>query len=566
MKKVLASVLSLLLVLSSCFLFASCDLEKTEAALPTGHFNEVVFEDISSRADLFYAFPEPSDVTINGSNSVSVADYGAKGDGKTDDSAAIAAAAEAARGKALYFAAGVYKTGADLTIPENVNLVFAAGAVLSVSKGATLTVNSKKITAPYSTVFAGEGAIAYMPNIEAVKIEWFGGKADYTSKNSDASTDCRDALQKAVDACKTVVFGYGRYYVNGTVKLPSHAVTVIGGGPYNTYLHLAGDGCLFEGGGKDFHLGFMHIQEKSDATPYGVLNFKGKGKLLVEGMVVWHLQVDFTLENTKGAEFRRMNVQNSGLAFTLKNCTDTTFLGLLCHDQVAFLRADGGSDMKIIDSSGVWDHAVDFEVKNFKNFSMISSSSDLGYNSPKGDLNKYAIYLENVDGFEIKGCWVATNGGVSGMCVDTNPSVPHILADSERAGVYVTNSQNGEISGCSINNSSCGIKIVNSPKDAGPIVIDGNSFGGNAAEKTMAGTAMPGDRSSIYIENVVNVTVQMNFLNRFNSGFSDPELMVKGTNTNLLVCGNSFRYIRDENMLKSRAGDAVLDSNIVNIG
>lgn len=73
---------------------------------------------------------------------INVLDYGAKGDGVTDDYAAIVAAINAGQNRGVYFpyaVNGEYKFGTNLTIPANVSFIFADGARLSPVASETIT-------------------------------------------------------------------------------------------------------------------------------------------------------------------------------------------------------------------------------------------------------------------------------------------------------------------------------------------------------------------------------------------------------------------------------------------
>jgi len=73
--------------------------------------------------------------------SVSVQDFGAVGDGVTDDYAAIVLALTAAAGKRLIFpyTGAAYKFGTNLTIPENIEIIYEPGAILSPVAAQTIT-------------------------------------------------------------------------------------------------------------------------------------------------------------------------------------------------------------------------------------------------------------------------------------------------------------------------------------------------------------------------------------------------------------------------------------------
>lgn len=95
-----------------------------------------------------------------------VRDFGALGDGTTDDSAAIITACNliipstATPGGSIIFPPGTYAVrtpGPPILIPSHVQVIFAEGAVLAPSGGCTVTINGPVTAHPMQHIFAGTG-------------------------------------------------------------------------------------------------------------------------------------------------------------------------------------------------------------------------------------------------------------------------------------------------------------------------------------------------------------------------------------------------------------------------
>lgn len=88
-----------------------------------------VFEGPHTLADFFSVIAEGSDVSRmlkdRFADLVNVKDYGAKGDGITDDTEALEAAAVAAEGKTLFFPAGTYLTSTGLLVRDRTTVIGA---------------------------------------------------------------------------------------------------------------------------------------------------------------------------------------------------------------------------------------------------------------------------------------------------------------------------------------------------------------------------------------------------------------------------------------------------------
>ena len=112
-----------------------------------------------------------------------VKEQGAKGDGTTDDSAAINGAAK--KFGALYFPAGTYVLSKNVTLPKNVVILMEEGAVLCPAKDTRLYVNGWTLL-PHTQIFGGEGEIAGIPQVIMGDPVWFGAKGDGETDDSAA--------------------------------------------------------------------------------------------------------------------------------------------------------------------------------------------------------------------------------------------------------------------------------------------------------------------------------------------------------------------------------------------
>lgn len=161
-----------------------------------------------------------------------VKDFGAVGDGVTNDGTAIAAADDASSSSAIMFTAGVYRVTADITIESD--CVFMPGASLSINTGITVTFWGNVQGSPTHRIFSGAGSVVlgragtFISQRTPVYLEWWGAKADYGILNTDASP----AWQKANDAlvCGGTIMGNnGAYYMSTGVNI-TNRVDFIGAG------------------------------------------------------------------------------------------------------------------------------------------------------------------------------------------------------------------------------------------------------------------------------------------------------------------------------------------------
>jgi hypothetical protein len=161
-----------------------------------------------------------------------VLDYGAKGDGVTDDAAAIGRAITAAgTSGTVFFPPGTYKVSSNITFPCAVEMMW--GAKLSIDSGKVVTFNSA-FEKPKDRAFSGSGTVAGLQDVYA---EWFGPFTTATERTA--------ALTLALAACERVyVSGFiydplvssvaGRIMImeaGVTFKVPNGAITSAPGTP-----------------------------------------------------------------------------------------------------------------------------------------------------------------------------------------------------------------------------------------------------------------------------------------------------------------------------------------------
>jgi len=150
--------------------------------------------------------------------------YGAKGDGSTDDSAALAMADAAG---STYFTAGVYYIAANIAFVNKT--YFAAGASIKIATGVTVTFN-ERIDAPRQNLFTFVGTAAVLLSGEgshAVYPEWFGV---FPNRTAVDSAPLLQTLSNSVIAGREcfIPFSAGTYYLNGPVNWSTGTIIASG--------------------------------------------------------------------------------------------------------------------------------------------------------------------------------------------------------------------------------------------------------------------------------------------------------------------------------------------------
>lgn len=115
----------------------------------------------------------------------------------------------------LYFPAGTYKIGTNVTIGNNINLTMANGAVFKVYNGYSITGNGCMIDAGLWQIFdlSLGGTVGGTWNIKEAYPEWFGAKGD------DATTDDTDALIDTFSSFTTINLNGKKYLYSSTITI-----------------------------------------------------------------------------------------------------------------------------------------------------------------------------------------------------------------------------------------------------------------------------------------------------------------------------------------------------------
>lgn len=170
---------------------------------------------------------------------IKATDQGAKGDGSTDDTAAINAAMAAAKanGKTgvVFFPKGTYRiTGKLDSVTSDLTFAFEKGAVLHVDNGGSVYYRGYLKAGFYQVVkVTGTGKLTGILTNSYTLPQWFGAKGD-------GNTDDSAAFNQALTVCKELAIPYtAKGYVVSEVTVRSNSrvygcdskkPTLIGGG------------------------------------------------------------------------------------------------------------------------------------------------------------------------------------------------------------------------------------------------------------------------------------------------------------------------------------------------
>ena len=176
-----------------------------------------------------------------------VRQFGAKGDGTTNDYASLSATAAACTnvGGVIIFPSGNYKIGTALSFASNVALAFSPGAILVPSASVTITINGL-IEAQRQRIFNVSAATSLIDGfglIAELLPEWWGAVADGTTDCEPAFTAALASGAAASNAAQRVIrCGVGTYSLGAGITVNGNGVRLIGASSYETTLKSGGSG------------------------------------------------------------------------------------------------------------------------------------------------------------------------------------------------------------------------------------------------------------------------------------------------------------------------------------
>jgi hypothetical protein len=273
-----------------------------------------------------YSLPDIGDIDTWGTDlndylnavkgGVSVKEYGATGDGTTDDRTALFNSN--AIGKTLLFPSGTYRVSSNLTL--SVPCVFFKGAKLSIDTGIVVTI-SGDVSASPQDLFDGLGTVVFSKTPQSgFLVEWWGGVADDSTNNSVPL----QALENAIGTIGgNIVFQNGTYKFEDSVYFDSTTNDIkftFRGQGFGTVLHL-NDAALDE----DFLLYLNETSGSATALEFPGLRYEVRD-LKVLGDTTQTLQQGFIRLNN--SFFTMTNVEMNYLLYGVRCtqvCDNVTF-------------------------------------------------------------------------------------------------------------------------------------------------------------------------------------------------------------------------------------------------
>ena len=184
-------------------------------------------------------------------DTMSVKDFGATGDGTTDDSAAIqtATTAAASTGKALFFPAGTYRLLNYVTLPSNTEWIGELGSTIYLDPSMTV-----------GTSIGGTARALYANTATNIKLISLVFNSANTGLTKPISICMNSVTNLKVEDCTFQNFGNSTYYSQGLVVFSSTEIWILNSKFYNN----SGDGCALSNGTTKYFVSDSEFSNNGD--------------------------------------------------------------------------------------------------------------------------------------------------------------------------------------------------------------------------------------------------------------------------------------------------------------
>jgi hypothetical protein len=223
---------------------------------------------------------------------VSVKDFGAVGNGSTNDRSAIVAAQTAVAGNTLFFTPGTYRINSNLTITANCQ--FQAGAKLNPASGVTITMTGSIGADMYQIIDISAGGHVDLrgAKIDHSCVEWWGvvgGDAAFSSGNATIN---KPLIDEALTYCAP---GELWFKQPGIYSTTGHAVTGF------TKLRICGVGLSSDGvrtGIRGSGIPFVYAAEMPNTDPAYYMSYIFQNGLQGAGNHVQFVDISIVASDT----------------------------------------------------------------------------------------------------------------------------------------------------------------------------------------------------------------------------------------------------------------------------
>jgi hypothetical protein len=443
---------------------------------------------------------------------VSVKDFGAVGDGVTDDTAAIQSALSAYNH--VFFPQGNYRIATNTTLAAGKTLEILNGASFVVDSGRTLTIYSDLIASPSSQLFDGLGTTV---GLGEVYPEWWGAVGDGVTDDQPAFAKAVASIQGsfASPTAGVVKLQAKTYLLGSTWIIPQNAnypISVIGAGTLIGQTRLLApasfSGALVSvegttGGGEivDFQLkGFAIIATTAGfgvglqiGASSGNSLISGLQESLVEDIHISNFKFGMIVRRTRLINFRRLSIWNDGIdgsvignaniCLKIENTGSTggTFTGDMTFESCQFVNnKQTYSDVVVIESSNVNGTSFIAGIRFSKCILYKGGDRSLkivtANNCEIGDLWITDCQFDDTTGIQLK------TFSANDVITDVHISNCYFTATPFNAVLIDAGASPGRINCIGINHCSCaGSGITVECSNATNIIVTGNRFSGCTA-------------------------------------------------------------------------------------